>query len=141
MNNGGCVDLDGALVEPVGPTVRKATSTMPSGSSIFPASSSRRNGSSAGLACGGMMAHRSRVRSSYSSTMRKSTCAMLPASMMRRSGVHVSILSERNFVDENAWAVMTMVKTVAPKHHICTDSHFTTRMITTGMWTRRITIL
>lgn len=73
--------------------------------------------------------------------MRKRTCAILPASMTSRSGVQVRILSERKSVDENAWAVTAIVKTVAPRHHVCTASHFTTRMITTGMWTRRMTML
>lgn len=50
--------------------------------------------------------------------MRKIICAMLPASMTRRSGVQVRILSERKPVDTKAWAVMAMVKTVAPRHHV-----------------------
>ena len=58
---------------------------------------------------------------------------MLPACMMSRSGVQVRILSERKPVDAKAWDVMAMVKTVSPRHHACTASHFTTRMITTGM--------
>ena len=51
------------------------------------------------------------------------------------------ILSERKSVDENAWAVTRMVKTVAARHHVCTASHFTTRIITTGMWMRRMAML
>lgn len=77
----------------------------------------------------------------YSSTIRNRICAMLPASMTKRSGVPVRILSELNFVDAKVCAVMAVVMTVAPRHHVCTDSHFTTRIITTGMCTRRMTML
>ena len=137
MKRGGWLELVGA-VEGVGISVRMAITML---SSLLPASSSVRKGSSDGFARGGRMTCFSRVSRSYSSTTRNSTCAMLPASMIRRRGVQVRILSERKPVDAKACAVMAMVNRVAPRHHVCTDSHLTTRMMTTGMWTRRITML
>ena len=141
MNRGAWLELVGAVVDGVGLAVRISMETRSIGSPLFPVSPSSRKGCSDGLARGGTRACLSRVKSWWSSTMRNSTCAMLPASMTRRRGVQVRILSERKSVDAKDWAVSATVKTVAAKHHVCTDSHFTTRMITTGMWTRRMTML
>lgn len=84
---------------------------------------------------------RNLVRRLNSSITRNRIWAMLPTSMTRRSGVHVRILSAWNAVDAYAWATTTLVNSVATRHHIWTFSHFTTRMMTTGIcWKRMMTV-